>query len=67
MENFLENFLSKPSKNAEELFNVKQIENIRELFERSMNENGDPTAFILKDKIQSKIFRNTNVKIYITL
>ena len=29
MENFLENFLSKPSKNAEELFNVKQIENIR--------------------------------------
>ena len=53
MENFLENFLSKPSKNAEELFNVKQIENIRELFERSMNENGDPTAFILKDKIQS--------------
>lgn len=53
MENFLENFLSKPSKNAEELFNVKQIENIRELFERSINENGDPTAFILKDKIQS--------------
>ena len=53
MENFLENFLSKPSKNAEELFNVKQIENIRELFERSMNENGDHTAFILKDKIQS--------------
>ena len=39
---------------AEEIKNVKQIDNIRELFERLYKEEGDHTSFILKNKIQSE-------------